>query len=198
MYRKKEVRKSINSFKNGSAGGIDGIRPQHLKDLISKITGAAGIRLLNCTTQLCNIILAGKVCAEIAEYFYGATLCALTKIDGGIRPIAVDNTFRRLAAKLGCNSVRDYISNLFKPVQIGFGVKGGCEAILHAVRTFLQKNKNLEKILLKIDFKNAFNSIERDEMLKEVKKHTPKLFPFLWQCYHSPSLLFFGNDTIPS
>ncbi len=153
---------------------------------------------MNCVTQLCNIILAGKVCKEIAEYFYGATLCALTKKDGGIRPIAVGNTFRRLAAKLGCNSVRDYISNLFRPIQLGFGVKGGCEAIIHAVRTFLQKNKHLEKILLKIDFKNAFNSIERDEMLKEVKKHTPKLFPFLWQCYRLPSMLFFGNDTIPS
>lgn len=81
---------------------------------------------------------------------------------------------------------------------MGFGVRGGCEAILHAVRTFLQNNKNLEKVLLKIDFKNAFNSIERDEMLKEIKKHTPKLFPFLWQCYFSPSLLFFGNDTIQS
>jgi len=58
--------------------------------------------------------------------------------------------------------------------------------------------ESLTKILLKIDFKNAFNSIERDEMLKQIKEHAPQLFPFLWQCYSSTSHLFFGNDTIPS
>lgn len=82
---------------------------------------------------------------------------------------------------------------------MGFGVKGGCEAIVHAVRTFLNFNEeSLSNILLKIDFKNAFNSIERDEMLKEIKEHAPKLFPFLWQCYSSATNLFFGNHTIQS
>ena len=82
---------------------------------------------------------------------------------------------------------------------MGYGIKGGCEAIVHAVRTFLNFNEDkLSKILLKIDFKNAFNSIERDVMLEEIKKHAPKLYPFLWQCYSTASHLFFGNDTIPS
>ena len=35
-------------------------------------------------------------------------------------------------------------------------------------------------------------------MLEEIKKHAPKLYPFLWQCYSTASHLFFGNDTIPS
>jgi hypothetical protein len=51
---------------------------------------------------------------------------------------------------------------------------------------------------LKIDFKNAFNPIERDEMLNSIKEKTPKLFPFLWQCYSSYSFLFYGDDIILS
>lgn len=199
VVTEKEVEKGIHSFASGSAAGIDGLRPQHLKDMISKVTGDAGRRLLTCSTDLCNLMLSGKVCKEIVEFFYGATLCALSKKDGGIRPIAVGNSFRRLAAKLGCMSVKDEIANLFNPIESGFGIKGGCEAIIHAVRTFLNFNEeNLANILLKIDFKNAFNSIERDDMLNQIKEHTPKLYPFLWQCYASASHLFFGIDTIPS
>lgn len=194
----KEVRKAIHSFKNGSSGGIDGIRPQHLKDLVSKISGEAGINLLESITHLCNLILAGGVCTEITEYFFGAVLCALNKKQGGIRPIAVGYTFRRLAAKLGCNLVREHVADMFCPIQMGFGIKAGCEAIIHAVRTFLSSNINLGKVFLKIDFINAFNSIERDDMLREVFQHTPKLYPLLWQCYATPSLLFFGDSTILS
>lgn len=55
VVSEKEVRKSIYSFKNGSAGGIDGIRPQHLKDLISKVTGGCSrypfIKLYNTIMQ---------------------------------------------------------------------------------------------------------------------------------------------------
>lgn len=126
----KEVRKAIYSFKNGSSGGIDGIRPQHLKDLVSKISGEAGISLLEKVTHLCNLILAGKVCKEVTEYFYGAVLCALNKKQGGIRPIAVGNTFCRLAAKLGCNAVREHVDGIFCPIQMGFGIKSVCADVL--------------------------------------------------------------------
>ena len=101
VVSEREVYKGIHSFPSGSAAGIDGLRPQHLKDMVSKVTGDAGSRLLSCSTDFCNFLLSGKVCTEIVEFFYGATLCALTKKDGGLRPIAVGNTFRRLVAKLG-------------------------------------------------------------------------------------------------
>lgn len=35
-------------------------------------------------------------------------------------------------------------------------------------------------------------------MLTEVRRHVPELYPFLWQCYSSPSLLFFGDHIIQS
>ncbi len=51
---------------------------------------------------------------------------------------------------------------------------------------------------MKIDFRNAFNSIERDVMLNEVKDKGPLLYPYLWQCYRNSSLLFFGDEIILS
>ena len=49
----------IRSFDNGSAGGIDGLRPQHLKDLISFTNGLLGENLLDALGSLTDIIPSG-------------------------------------------------------------------------------------------------------------------------------------------
>uniref|UniRef100_A0A8D9A4C8 Reverse transcriptase domain-containing protein n=1 Tax=Cacopsylla melanoneura TaxID=428564 RepID=A0A8D9A4C8_9HEMI len=148
--------------------------------------------------MLVNFMLQGKLCQEIVTCIYGANLCALNKKDGGLRPIAVGCTFRRLCAKVCCTVYQEKCRNYFQPFQLGFGTRQGCESIIHATRTFIDENRGSDFVLLKIDYKNAFNCIERDVLLKEVKEHTPEMYPFLWQCYASPSMLFFGHKTIPS
>lgn len=89
-----EVRRSIISFKNGSAGGLDGLRPQILKDLLNIQNGESSNHLLSAITSLIEIILHGDVPASVCPYLYGAMLTALQKICGGIRPIAVGNTLQ--------------------------------------------------------------------------------------------------------
>lgn len=74
-----DVLKSITSFYNGSSGGIDGIRPQYLKDLISSTNCEAGSKLLKSITALTNLMMSGKVLKPICRIIYGARLCALTK-----------------------------------------------------------------------------------------------------------------------
>ena len=52
------VRASIQSFPNGSLAGPDGLRPQHLKDLL---TGARDdSQLLVAVTDLTNLLLEGR------------------------------------------------------------------------------------------------------------------------------------------
>jgi hypothetical protein len=72
--------------------------------------------------------------------------------------------------------------------------KLGCEAAI----TFVNNDQNRGKVLLKVNFKNAFSSVERDCILKEVQCHTPLLYPYLYQCYSNPSTLFFGDHLISS
>jgi hypothetical protein len=40
--------------------------------------------------------------------------------------------------------------------------KLGYEAAIHTTRTFVNNDQNRGKVLRKLDFKNAFNSVERD------------------------------------
>ena len=82
---KNDVLTAIRSFPTGSSGGPDGIRPQHIIDLL----GSADIKptLLTAITALVNHLLQGRCPTEVVLFFCGS-LTALKKI-GGIRPIAV-------------------------------------------------------------------------------------------------------------
>uniref|UniRef100_A0A8D8Z2S3 Uncharacterized protein n=1 Tax=Cacopsylla melanoneura TaxID=428564 RepID=A0A8D8Z2S3_9HEMI len=67
----KSVMKAILSFPNGSAGGLDGLKPQFLKDLTSFSAGEAGRRVLTAITDLCNFILSGyHIPTNPYPYFY--------------------------------------------------------------------------------------------------------------------------------
>ena len=66
----------------------------------------------------CALFVSLVMCVAI----YGSALCALNKKDGGIRPIAVGSTLRRLVAKAACKAVTAKMAARFLPVQIGFGI----------------------------------------------------------------------------
>ena len=52
--------------------------------------------------------------------------------------------------------------------------------------------------MLKLDIKNAFNSLRRDEMLQSVIKFAPDLFRFVQSAYEKPSCLFCGDHILQS
>ena len=53
-------------------------------------------------------------------------------------------------------------------------------------------------MIIKLDFWNAFNKIRQNLMLHSVLAKAPELLPLAYCCYCHPSLLFFGEFTIPS
>ena len=102
--------------------------PQHLKDLTAKSQGQSGVDLLEAIAKFFNkIILRGDIPAEVQPSFYGALLLALSKPDGGVKPIAVENTLRRLVAKTIMQKLTNFSSALFKPHQLGVGTPSGAE-----------------------------------------------------------------------
>ena len=83
------------------------------------------------------------------------------------------------------------------PQQLGCGVPLGCEAAAHATRLYL-RNMPPGHLLLKLDFKNAFNTLRRDKMLESVKEYAPELFTLVHSAYGQPSLLFCGDHIVES
>ena len=52
--------------------------------------------------------------------------------------------------------------------------------------------------MVKVDFKNAFNSLRRDKMMRAVKDHIPDLLPFVHSAYSSPSILSWNDVQVLS
>ena len=192
-----DVIKAVFSFPTGSASGPDGLRPQHLKDLVTHSLSEGSDSFLVSLTEFINLIIQGKVPQRARPFFFGATLTGLSKKDGGVRPIAVGCVLRRLAAKCLCKSVFEEMGSLLFPHQLGFGTALGAEAAVHAARSYLS-NLHDGHVIIKLDFRNAFNSIRRDLMLHSVLAKAPELLPLAYCSYHHSSLLFFGEFTIPS
>jgi hypothetical protein len=116
--------------------GPDGFRPPHAKDLVN--CRVYGPELLTALTAFVNMLLAGQCPRQIAPIFFGGRLIALDKKDGGIRPIAIGLTLRRLAAKCANSVGVARLNCYFTPRQLGVGIPGGCEAAIHSTRRFSQ------------------------------------------------------------
>lgn len=191
-----DVMRAIRSFAPGSAGGRDGLRPQHIKDMTDGRTGGAGA-LCASLADFANLVLAGGVPAAVRPVFFGASLLAFSKKDGGIRPIAVGLTLRRLVSKMAATRALAGCIAILAPRQLGVGTKGGGEALAHASRTYVA-SMGSGRAFVKLDFSNAFNSIRRDAIFEAVARHAPDILKFVLSAYGTPSELWFGEHTIPS
>jgi len=79
----------------------------------------------------------GKFHPVFQLLFFGAKLAALQKPGGGLCPIAVGSVFRCLAAKAAYLCLGNELGLFFRPVQLGFGISGGCEGAVHTAHQFL-------------------------------------------------------------
>ena len=70
-----EVSRVIRSFPNGSVGGSDGLRPQHLKDMTNSSNAVdPSLELLSALASFSTLVLEGKTPLPIHPFFFGATL----------------------------------------------------------------------------------------------------------------------------
>ena len=127
----------------------------------------------------------------MAAIFFGGRLLALNKKGGGIRPIAVGFSLRRLTSKCANAFGLARLSPSFCPRQLGVGTAGGCEAAIHSARRYLESLPS-GHVLVKLDFSNAFNCLHRFDMLQAIRHQVPELYSYCYSAYCRPSNLLFG------
>ena len=115
-----EVLKAIKSFPEGSAGGKSGLKPQHLKDTLVPGYGDECVRAL---TEVVALLASGKAHPAARQWICCASLTALGKPDGGLRPIAIGETLRRLTSKTLVKEAGEDFLSYFEPIQVGVGSK---------------------------------------------------------------------------
>nr|GEX17168.1 hypothetical protein [Tanacetum cinerariifolium] len=111
----------------------------------------------------------------LSEYIASASLTPLVKPSGGIRPIVVDG------------------------LQFGVGVSGGSDDILHPVNRLIEgygDDAGLSMFL--VDFKNPFNLVDREVMLREVHLCCPAVLRWVELCSCTGiSMSYFTIGTSP-
>jgi hypothetical protein len=66
-----EVYNAIMSSSSGSAGGLDSLKSQHLKDLISDKLGLSSSNLLSSLAKIIDLMFRGLIPFEISQILYG-------------------------------------------------------------------------------------------------------------------------------
>jgi len=191
--------RALHSFSKDSAPGCDGLRSQHLLDFIRGDASSLFSPLLSSLHSFLLLLLGGHCPLSLTPYLSSAPLTALQKRGGGVRPIAVGLVWRRLASKLALRAVINEARQFLAYCQFGVGFPGGAEAIIHSANRFLQSHStSLNYTIATIDFKNAFNSINRNLIFDSISSNFPVLLPWVLSTYGSPARLYFNGQFLLS
>ena len=89
---------------------------------------------------------------------------------------------------------------LFDSIQLGVGVNGGAEAIIHAPKITYEKilDSDFREGVLQIDFRNAFNSVKRSQLLQAACDFIPGIAAFTNFRYSQHAPLLYNNASLQS
>jgi hypothetical protein len=181
------LREILRSFPRGTACGPSGLRADHLAEAAESTLPTT---FLSTLLRFVNHLIAAKAPEEVAPYMAGASLIALQKSDPGkpldIRPIAVGEIYRRLTGKCVCVATVEKARERLQPHQVGVACPAGVERAVHATRSLIKDHwEDDDFAILKVDMRNAFNTVSRQEVVDQCALHLPEIVPWVLYCYKS-------------
>ena len=82
---------------------------------------------------------------------------------------------------------KEEFSSCFEGKNFGVGCR--VEVVAHTLRDFVNNHTGEGLAALKVDFRNAFNCVDRSCFLSSVHQSFPGLYDWVDWCYSSPSVL---------
>ena len=192
----------VRSFPPGGSGGPSGLRPQHLLDCLRSDVPGGGTQLLEGLLTFTSAAMAGGLEPAAVRILCGARLVPLRKPDGGVRPIAVGDTLRRVVAKwCGQQPGAKALARGLEPLQVAF-VKGGpCEVLGMGARELVRVMGEEEWAepwgLLQVDISNAFHTVRREAVLAKLREAAPSVLPWV-RATMQPAALYCGDSVLRS
>ena len=194
---------------------FDRINASLIRAAALRTTGAAGPSGIDakgwrrlCTafkaasSDLCHslALLARRLCTTYVDPvglspFLACRLIALDK-NPGVRPIGICETPRRIIAKAVLFITRGDIQEAAGAVQLCAGQIAGAEAAVHHTRKAFQDDST-EAVLL-VDASNAFNALNRQVALRNIRSLCPSIATILINTYRAPTDLFVDGSSLLS
>lgn len=192
IFSSEVVRSALCSFNPCAAGGLFGYKPALLQQCVK----AESFHFLNTLTDFVNMLANGCAPTFLKPFIAGGSSIALKKGQDGVRPLCSGDPIRRLVAKCFCLGGKDEINEVFQGKNYGVGCPGGVEVVAHSLRNTLELLgvPGTTKALLKIDFKNAFNMVDRNALIDSSCELFPGMSRWTYWCYDQPSLLLYAHE----
>jgi hypothetical protein len=105
---------------------------------------------------------------------------------------SLGEVLRRIVGKLLVGVIKEDIVSAAGPLQTCTGLRAGIEAAIHAMRKKYE-NENTEAILL-VDAENAFNNLNREAALLNIKQLCPPFYRYLQNTYQQPAKLIIAGE----
>lgn len=154
------------------------------------------------SAELCDALAAvgRRICTTYVDPsglrpFVASRLIALDKCPG-VRPIGIGEVARRIIGKAIVKTISSEIQEATGPLQTCAGHLSGCEAAVHAMHQVFE-DAEAEGVIL-VDATNAFNCLNRQVALLNVKNLCPALSKVLINTYRQHSQLFIDGESILS
>ena len=178
----------------GSAGpsGLDADGWRRI--LISKNFGNTGKDLRTALAKMTQILCCDSLSeldTKSIEPYVANRLIPLLKAPSGIRPIGIGEVLRRIIGKAVITEIKPDIMESAGCLQLCAGQKAGCEAAAHAMSDIFAEDAT--DAVLFIDASNAFNSLNRDALLHNIRYLCPQMATYVRNCYPKPSRLFIAG-----
>ena len=113
-----------------------------------------------------------------------------------MRPIGIGETARRIIAKAILAVIKPDIQEAAGSVQLCAGQIAGVESAVHAVRDCFSQ-EGTEAVLL-VDASNAFNSLNRNVALRNIRHVCPSISTILINSYRAPTDLYIEGECVLS
>jgi hypothetical protein len=171
----------------GSAGpsGLDADMWRRI--LCSASFGHLSGDIRDSVARMCRRLCTEHVDPSSISALTNCRLIPLDK-DPGIRPIGIGEVLRRIMGKSVVKLLKPEILDTVGPLQLSAGQEGGCEAACHAMADIFEED-DCQGVLL-VDASNAFNSLNRNTALLNVRHTCPEFSTYLINTYRQPSKLF--------
>ena len=154
------------------------LTPENVKQALAKNkatgTGCSGMQfdVLVCAsespaglatlTRALNTVLLGKAPPAVETHLRTGLITPIKKPNGDLRLIAVREVFLRLLAKSVVAREQFHLSSKLAPYQVGAGLSGGNEFMVHFVNQLREQHKSW--VVVSTDVSNAYGNISRDQI----------------------------------